>query len=367
VTSEIQYYIIKDLNTDWKIYSELEDAFVPYIESIDSRSTSIYISINQEQYIGNGILLNFKRKSTVFINNQLIYHISRPGQSVFSIDSLKKIYGPGKLVFSIYSSKGIDDLGTSLVSYTNRNRAFMDSIDHLSIEERESEPIWNFMKIGVLVILILYVVLLNIGGRVFNDYYNIMNSFIRASTDEFLNRTKKVTRIDLVFIIVLSLVISFFIVIVLNQSEKFQNEGNLYSVGRLFTNWFWYFISIIIWIMIRFFIISISSDLFKIKAIGTIHTLEYLRITNFYSLMVFLLLVISLFVMQISLTLFSFIVLYSMIIISALRALILYLKFLNSSDFTKLYIFAYLCSAELLPVIIGLKFLLKSSLLHPVV
>ena len=82
-------------------------------------------------------------------------------------------------------------------------------MDHLPIHQLDRGPIWDFIKIGMIIIMILYVVLVNIGNRVFNEYYNIINSFIRASTDEFLNRSKKITRIDLIFIIVLAVVLSF--------------------------------------------------------------------------------------------------------------------------------------------------------------
>jgi len=360
---EIQnYYKIKDLKNEWKVYSRKEEALVPYIESVNSRLNNIYISLNPEDYRSNGILLKFKSKAALFINNQLIYNASSPGQTVMSIDSLVNLSGQGTLLISIYAPRGIQDLETSIVSYSKKDPNILNRMDYLSILARGSGPIWDFIKIGVIIILILYVILLNIGGRVFNDYYNIINSFIRVSTDDFLSRTKKINRIDLVFIIVLSIVISFFIVITKYQFGSTAGEGSLDSIGKLFIKWLWLLISILIWIMLRIFIISLSSDLFKMRDIGTIHTFEFLRITNFYGLLVFLLLVLSLFIIQVNLNVVSHIILYSITIMSILRALILYLKFLNSSNYTKLYLFAYLCSAELLPVIVGLKFLLKSML-----
>jgi len=361
------YYIIEDLKNDWKVYDKEEKALVPYIESFNSRSNNIHIPIYPEKYKSNGLLVKFKNKAALFIDNQLIYNTSKPDQVVFSIDSLSDIYGQNKFLISIYTPKGIQNIETGIVSYSTRDQFFVNRIDHLSIIKRDSGPIGDFIKIGVIIILILYVILFNIGGRVFNDYYNIINSFIRASSDEFINRTRKITRIDLVFSVVLSMVLSFFIVIVIYQFGVLEGENNLNSISRLFIKWLWLFIFILIWIMLRFFIISLSSDLFRLRDIGTIHTFEYLRITNFYSFFVFFLLILALFIIQIKLVIFGYLILYSMIIIGILRAFILYMKFLNSSNYTKLYLFAYLCSAELLPVIVGLKFLLKSTLIHPVV
>jgi len=361
------YYMIEDLKRVWKVYAKEENALVPYIESLNSKSKSVHISLNPEEYKGNGFLIKFNGKTALFNNNQLIYTAAEPGQIVFSIDSLSNIYGRSNFLLSIYAPKGIEYLETSIVSFSKRDATLINTIDHLSIYKRDSGPIGDFIKIGIIIILILYAILLNIGGRGFNDYYNIIYSFIRASSDEFINRARKISRIDLVFSIVLSMVLSFYIVISIAQFGRQESENNLSTLGSLFLEWLRLFIFVFIWIMIRFFIISLSSDLFKMRDIGTIHTFEFLRISNFYSLFMFILLILTLFVIQIKLVFFGYYLLYSMIVIGVIRAIILYLKFLNSSNFTKLYLFAYLCSAELLPVIVGLKFLLRSTLIHPVV
>jgi len=361
------YYKIKDLKQEWKVYSKDEKALVPYIESLNSKSGNIHISFNPREYESNGLLVKFKSKATLFINNQLIYNVTEPGQKIFSIDSLSDIYGHNTFLISIYAPKGIKDIETSIVSYSKRDRSIISKIEHLSILKRDSGPIGDFTKIGVIIILILYVILFNLGGRIFNDYYNIINSFIRASSDEFTNRSRKISRVDLLFSAVLSIILSFFIVVAISQFGMNVTENDLGSLRSLFLEWFRIFIFVLAWIMMRFFIISLSSDLFKMRDIGTIHTFEYLRITNFYGLFMFILLILTLFVIQIKLNLFGYYILYSMVLIGVLRALILYLKFLNSSNFTKLYLFAYLCSAELLPVLVGLKFLLRSTLIHPVV
>ena len=363
----LHHYKINDLRDEWKVFSAEENALVPYLESINSRVYNIYIALDPEEYRNNGLLLNLKARSALFINNKLAYNAKKKEQKIFRVDSLAHIYGTKSFLISIYSPTGIHGLETYIVSYSRKDPLLMEKVDHMPIVIRQGGPIWDFMRLGVIIILIFYVILINIGGRVFRDYYNIINSFIRAGADEFLNRTRNITRIDLVYILVLSLVLSFFIVITFNQIDATNPMDHVNTIGKLLGKWLWIGAIILVWIMLRFFIISLSSDLFKIKSIGTIHTFEYLRITNFYSLLIYLLMVLLIFIFHLNLALFSDLVLYSMVIISVLRAIALYLKFLNSSNYTKLYLFSYLCSAELLPVIIGLRILLKSSLLHAIV
>ena len=359
------YYKIDDLVDEWKIFSEEENGLVPYIESINSRTSNIHLLISPERYKSNGLLLKCDGGLAVFLNNQLIHTKKERHQIVFSIDSLAEIYGRSDFLISIYSPDGVEDLETCIVSYSEKNPALIESIDHLTIFMREDGPIWDFMRMGILIILILYVILINIDIRVFSDYYNIINSFLRSTADEFLNRARNISRIDLVYIIVLSAVLSFLIVIATDQFPMDTEQEVTHSVGQLFVNWLWILLAMFSWILMRFFIISLSSDLFKVRSVGTIHTFEYLRITNFYGLSIFLLLVCLLFIFHIDLAIFSYLILYSVIVISLIRALLLYFKFLKSTDYTKLYLFSYLCIAELLPVIIGLKILLRSNLLHP--
>lgn len=359
------YHKIKNLVEEWKIYSEEDNALVPYIESINARTSNIHLLLSPEIYKNNGLFLKCNSNFTVFLNNKLIYNTKGHRQIVFSIDSLAEIYGQSDFLISVYTPDGIKDLETSIVSYSDKNPTLMESLDHLFIFKRDNGPIWDFMRLGILILLILYVVLINIDIRVFSDYYNIIHSFVRSTADEFTNRTRNISRLDLVYVVVLSAVLSFLIVVATDQFPSDPVPVVSHSTGHLFVSWLWILFVMIAWILLRFLIISLSSDLFKMRSVGTIHTFEYLRITNFYGLSVFLMMVILLFIFPVDPGIFSYIIFYSAILISVLRAFLLYLKFLKSTDYTKLYLFSYLCIAELLPVIIGLKILLSSNLLHP--
>ncbi len=68
------HYKIKDLKNDWKIFSEEENALVPYIEAINPKTKNVFIVIVPDEYRENGISLRFKNKSALFINNKLVYN-----------------------------------------------------------------------------------------------------------------------------------------------------------------------------------------------------------------------------------------------------------------------------------------------------
>jgi len=358
-----EYFEIEDISKDWFVYSRERQLFVPYISSINKITNNIYLNLDPDLYSGKNLYIYLPPMAGLFIDNKLVEYSDDGNSFVYSIDSLKAISGQENLFVSIHSSGTVEDIQTKIISNQKKNPLNLIESRFFNVEPVNRIVIWDFIKISVLLILIFYIILINFGNRVFLSYYNIMNTFTRASADEFLSRSRKLNRIDTMFIFVLALVISLILVLIYYRLDPVKGYGDISSILSPFLLWGIIFILVLAWIIFRFFIISLSSTLFNVRELNSIHTFEYLRITNFYGLSIVIILILLLFVVQIELALFSSFLIYSLIFISIFRAVILFYKFLNSSHFTKLYLFAYLCIAELIPMFIGLKWILKSNLL----
>ncbi len=358
-----EYFEIKDISREWFVYSRDEKLFVPYISSINQITNNIYLNLDLDLYVGRNLYIYLPSKAGLFIDNKLIEYSDNGNYFIYSIDSLNAISGQDNLFISIHSSKGVKEIQTKIISNQKKNPFYSMESVFLSVEPVSRIVIWDFIKISVLLILIFYIILINFGNRVFLNYYNILNTFTRAGADEFLSSSRKINRIDAIFIFVLAMVLSLVLVLIYYRLDPGQGYGDIPSILNPFILWGIIFILVLAWIVFRFFVISLSCTLFNVRELNSIHTFEYLRITNFYGLSIVILLILLLFVFQIELTLFSSFLIYSLIFISIFRAIILFNKFLNSSHFTKLYLFAYLCVAELIPMLIGLKWILKSTLM----
>ena len=101
--------------------------------------------------------------------------------------------------------------------------------------------------------------------------------------------------------------------------------------------------------------------------VKNIHIYEFLRITGFYGVFIFFLVLVLRYGIQIDWVVFESIIINSLIVISITRLLILFYKILNYSAHKKLLIIAYICTAELIPMIIGLNLVLKSAIIYFIV
>ena len=149
------------------------------------------------------------------------------------------------------------------------------------------------------------------------------------------------------------------------------DEGNSWlqyqSIGKSFLSWAILWVLLTAWIFFRLIVVNIMSGIFNLAEIRAIHMYEYLRVTGFYGISSFLLILFMRYVIGVEWANFESIIINSLIIISILRMLILFYKTFNSGEHKNLLIIAYICTAELIPMVIGLNLVLKSALIYFIV
>ena len=361
------YYIVKDLKPEWLIYDDKSALLVPYIHSVNMDSRVIHFYIDIDLYKDSYIQIEYTPRTGLFINNHLVDYSDHEDIRNYSIDSLSKDFPGSPFFVSLSSRDDLARIGTRIVTPH-------DGID-LALEDDILLPIYDVkyskfiesIKIGIILIFILYAFFLNSGRRIFMEYYDISNTFIRVSVDEFLNRTAKITRIDMVYIVGLSIVMSFIIMMIIDYQDA--SIGNLAVKSFIGFMWTWLIMIFLIffWYLIRIFIISFISDIFQMREVKVIHTFELLRLTNFFSLMFFILVSTGFFIFKMQTGTLAIILSRMLLFLVIFRMVVLFVKFLNSTTYKKLYLFAYLCISEIIPVLVGLKLLLKSSFIENII
>ena len=358
-----EFFTVKDLKSEWLVYDQSSSLFLPYIKSVNKEARIIHFNLDLNFYADSYIQLTIPANTGFFIDNKLVDFTGVTVTKTYSIDSLSTIFLVDNVFISIYTKSDIDKLDTRIV--TPQQAVYLSSSDQmfLPIEKLPQIKIFEFIKIAVILILILYAFLLNSGRRIFFDYYNISNSFSRVSIDEFLDRTAKLSRIDITYIVGLSIVMSFSILLIIYNKDVRLDYKKINSIIKPISTWGLLAILLFIWYMLRLFIISLVSDIFKLREIKVIHTFELIRLTNFLSILFFAMVVLTLFIFKMRFDILGLILSQSILGFAAFRLIVFFIKFLNSTTYKKFYLFAYLCTAELIPILVGLKILLKSSFL----
>jgi len=359
-----QYYVVRDLKADWLIYDGNSDRLVPYIPSLNTESRVVHFYVDIDLYRDSYLQLQYTPGMGFFINNHLVDYSGLTITKNYSIDSLSKLFSQSPFFVSLSSQEDLSGVISRLVTLHDGIDLALEDELLLPMHEVGYSRILEFVKLGVIFIFILYAFFLNNGRRIFMQYYNISNTFIRVSVDEFLNRTAKITRIDIIYIIGLSIVMSFISMMIID----YQDPANSHMAIRSFTGFLWTWLLMILliffWYLVRILIISFASDIFQMREVKVIHTFELLRLTNFFSLVFFILVCAGFFVFKMPSETLGLVLARMLLLLVIFRMAVLFVKFLNSTSYKKLYLFAYLCVAEIIPVLVGLKLLLKSSFIE---
>jgi hypothetical protein len=361
-----QYYVVKDLKPEWLIYDDKSDLLVPFIPSVNRDSRVVHFYIDIDLYKDSYLQINYVPGTGVFINNHLADYSDRNETRNYSIDSLSEYFPGAPFFVSLSSRSDLTGAETRIVTPHDGIDPVMEDELMLPIHDVRYSKVLESIKLGVILIFILYAFFMNNNRRIFMEYYNISNTFIRVSVDEFLNRTAKITRIDMIYITGLSIVMSFITMMIIDYQDA--AIGNF--TAKSFTGFMWTWLVMILilffWYLIRIFIISFISDIFQMREVKVIHTFELLRLTNFFSLVFFIMVSAGFFIFKMQSDTLGLILSRMLLLLAFFRMVVLFVKFLNSTTYKKLYLFAYLCIAEIIPVLVGLKLLLKSSFIENV-
>jgi hypothetical protein len=360
------YYVAKDLKPDWLVYDYTSSLLVPYIPSVNRDTRVIHFNVDIDLYKDSYIQINYTPKTGFFINNHLVDYSDQEDNRIYSIDSLSQYFFHSPLFVSLYSDH-LADLGTRIVTPHDGIDLTLEDEIFLPIHDVQYSNVNESIKVGIIFIFILYAFFLNSGRRIFMEYYNISNTFIRVSVDEFLNRTAKITRIDMVYIAGLSIVMSFIVMMIIDYQDASTNNMAVKSFTGFMWTWLMLIFVLFFWYLIRIFIISSMSEIFQIREVKVIHTFELIRLTNFFSLVFFIVVSAALFVFKVQSETLGMILSRMLLMVVVFRIVVLFIKFLNSTTYKKLYLFAYLCLAEIIPVLVGLKLLLKSSFIENII
>lgn len=362
-----EYYIVKDLEPEWQVYDLQSSRLVPYLPSVNRNAQVVHLNLDITLFRESYIQIAYAPETGFFINNTLVDYSARKEVRVYSIDSLNRFFPGSQFFISLYSRGQVSDLSSRIVTPHEGIAIYPEDAMFLPIQGVNYSVAMESAKLAVILIFALYAFYLNNNRRAFIDYYNISNTFIRVSVDEFLDRTAKITRIDIGFIIGLSAVMSFILLMILKYQDPQPELVRTGTVSGFILIWILLMFVLFFWYVGRISIISIMSDIFQIREVKVIHTFELIRLNNFFSLVFFIVVIASLFIMKMTPVNLGKLLSTLLLVVAFLRMAVLFVKFLNSTTYKKLYLFAYLCVAEVFPVLIGLKILLKSSFLSNII
>ena len=157
-----------------------------------------------------------------------------------------------------------------------------------------------------------------------------------------------------------SFILAFVALFMINQMADSGPDLSILlvdSFGQGFLLWLILGIVINLIVYLKYLLIAVIGWLFHARALVNKHFIDYVNASSLFYLLVSIVLSLTIYSTFIVGKTFSQIVISIIFIFLFYRSFLMYIKLLQLSPYSKLYIFSYICTTELIPVLIALKFL----------
>lgn len=359
---------IYDLEDGWQVYDTKYNAYVPYIEERHSNSKTASFWLDTKKYKGLELTFYSPNDVFVFINKQLCKEIKKAGWVTLKIDSLNRVYkGKSKLFFTFYDRGYRLPLKSVYVGYFKREITSANKVKketNIIQEKRHGlSGVKDFVIIVGVVIFGIFTLLWNFHPKTFSSYYSFRSSVSSLSRKDITLINKPFNIINMLFLATHALTVSLFYILaqkditgIINVSFKLIDTN--FDFLSLLINYAAFFAIVFGLIFLKYILLKVFGILLSLEKIEYTHFYEYMRLSKlFYTIAVICPIFMLISKDEYKLDLDSFFI-YIVIGFHFLQTILVSFYVNKRVQFKNLYLFYYLCSTELTPLLIGIKLLL---------
>jgi uncharacterized membrane protein YidH (DUF202 family) len=358
------YFTVYDFKNDWLVYDQSYKDYVPFVAQNNISESALSVLIDIESNRKYDLLIYVKKDNYLFLDASLNQRLKPEVWTRIPIDSLFQVYKKPQILVTFYGTAGIDDK-TVLVAHrkSNRDEKLINIADEsfLSLRPRNISPLNDFFTISLFLIILTIALLFGSFGRAFSRFTDVRDLFITNVKDEFLVN-RPLSRVNVVFILLLSIEVSFIYFFVRSKNYYLFSTGNFLANEQILIQNLWTLLKIIALVfglyIVKYFALYLFSSLYRLDSVVNIHYFKVLQSSLiFFTVVLFGISVASFYVVDWQAIIKNTII-YPAIIFYISRILLLYFTIKNSVLTKNLYLISYLCIAELIPLIIGIRYAL---------
>jgi hypothetical protein len=350
--------VVSDLTGDWLIYNPDYESFFPYLSDQNKGMHSISLLIDLEKYKSYNLNFSASPGLSLFIDQKLFYNNnseeSRLGK--ISIDKLLKLSDSEKQLITFYNSSGNLPLNCFYIGHSPLQVISFDpATKPLSAIPRKIVSGQNIFIITFLIIFIIVAIIRNRYPKKFSEFTNFGNIIPSADNDVLWDLSSTPV---LLFVLINSLCSALILFLIYDQFHldtlNFLNifyEKPVWGILIASGGFFMVYIMKFIYLQILAWIFNVS-ELVKIQFFELMKV--SLKVNMFLAVLTMVFYCSQYFYLQMDFDYFFYFTIVSLIIV-LLR--VGYLSF-KLSGFRNIYLFSYLCTTEILPLVIIVKMIL---------
>lgn len=349
------------------MYDHEEEVYVPYRYNADKEFQTFTLTLDLSRFPHAFLLIRTPPKAgNIFVDNALERVSKKQEWLVYDLDSLRKAYRKEKIDFSFFSASTPSEV-IAYIGFPSGASAGSSVREKTSVREvvRLTPRSVSRFNSGVAIAFVLSLVVMSFVSsnyfRAYAKYYSLRDVLSTRVKEDLFMIGKPLDRPSLLFVILLSMVLGFFILMlqfgglsVIEGSFLFQS-GNTFAVHTV--NFLKLSLLAFIVYVLKFFYLNIMGKLFNLGKVTDLHYFKVIQCSLFfYSLLLLLALVMYNAYIPLPEGIENYLFILLMIFYSW-RGLLIYFTINRESNVRFLYLFSYLCIAEALPIILGMRFL----------
>lgn len=347
------------------MYDHEEKVYVPYRYDADKEFQIFTLSLDLLRYPHAFLLVRTPLKGgNIFMDRALVRESKKQEWLVYSLDSLRREHRKDQVYFSFFAASSPSDV-IAYIGYPSGNAAGSSVREESSVRDvvRLTPRSVSRFNSGVAIAFLLSLVVMSFVSsnyfRVYAKYYSLRDVLSSRVKEDLFMIGKPLDRPSLLFVILLSVVLGFLILMLqfgglpITEGSFFFQSGNTFAVHAV--NFLKLCLLVFIVYVVKFFYLNIMGKLFNLGKVTDLHYFKVIQCSLFFYSGV-LLVVLIMYNTYISFPEDIENYLFVLLLVFYLwRGLLIYFTINRESNVKFLYLFSYLCIAEALPIILGMR------------
>ena len=350
------FLVAEDLRLDWVFYDENEKVMLPFLDNSDAYPVAIHLTIDLDKGKEAYLMLDIPENTSLFLENKFVKSHDVNVLRYYSLDSLRAIFEMDKLQLTLYNKESFNNPSDAKIGFIHKT--FQSTINVNPIVERDVDRRSEYLKIIILVLFTFFVLLHTLFPAELLDFLSLSTLVTFRYTNTALTKYRTLTKTQSLVIIYEALLLAGILIIFLNYYNNPLGQVFFLKINPVF-GWLALFGIVLLFVLLKFILISVVSALFGLTDRINFYFIEYLRMAMIFYSILFVILSYTIINHFYIVDVLSEGLIISVIFFNLIRFFILFFKFRRTISMKSLHLFSYLCTTELIPIIIGLKFFLK--------
>jgi hypothetical protein len=350
---------IESLSDGWLVFDNSYKSYVPYLPGKEAPKV-LYYSLKPSKYQGDTLQFVSYKGLCLYFDYRLVYQNTNQGETLIKIPINKLASGisSDSVILSFYKADGlgINGLKAEIITHGERPSHHLSakSFDFLQIKHRRIGPWSDILLLSVLAVLLLLIC----SKVVFPDDISFLQLIGMNYSNKLVSGSGFLNGVLIVKILINSICISTFIYFVLNFSGgNTQNALGLQASGETNIVSYWYIISCVVFVhILKFTYNYLCAHFSNMTHLLQIQNYMFVNIYYIVNLMLLTVLIAG----NLNPSVSKWLALKNeqiMVIYLVLPISFLIVNIIKLSSLRNVYLFSYICTAEILPLLVALKFL----------